>query len=81
MQEFPQELINVRVPERIEVEDNAEIGSAVQAAERQLGQRGRVVLRASGTESVIRVMVEGEDRGEVEAIARRLARIVETSVA
>ena len=49
--------------------------------ERQLGDRGRVVLRASGTEPVVRVMVEGEDADEVEALASQLAAAVSAAPA
>jgi phosphoglucosamine mutase len=53
--------------------------AAVGRAESELGDRGRVVLRASGTEPVIRVMVEGEDRRQVDALADRLAESVRSS--
>jgi phosphoglucosamine mutase len=55
------------------------VREAVGRAEAELGQRGRVVLRASGTEPVIRVMVEGEDKQQVDALAGRLAESVRSS--
>jgi phosphoglucosamine mutase len=52
------------------------IRDAVTRAESELAQSGRVVLRASGTESVVRVMVEGENKHQVVALAERLATVV-----
>jgi phosphoglucosamine mutase len=66
----------VRVAQRYDVKSNAAVKAAVQSVEAALGDRGRVVLRPSGTEPVIRVMVEGEDDVLVEAHARRLAEVV-----
>ncbi len=73
---FPQNMINVRVEQRFDPGESAEIQAAVRGAEKELGERGRVVLRASGTEPVIRVMVEGEDRQEVQATSESLAEVV-----
>ena len=53
---------------------------AVRAAESQLGEGGRVLLRPSGTEPLVRVMVEGRDRQQVEALAASLAASVETAL-
>ncbi len=76
MPQLPQTLLNVRVRERIDPDESTAIQAAVADAEQVLGERGRVVLRASGTEPVIRVMVEGEDRQAVERLAGRLAEAV-----
>ena len=76
MTKYPQTLINVKLAGTIDI-DSAQIRRAIDAAEAQLGDRGRVLLRASGTEPVVRVMVEGEELGEVEEIAQQLASIVE----
>lgn len=73
---YPQVLVNVRVAERISVDDHEGIQAAVKQAESDLAERGRVVLRASGTEPVIRVMVEGVDKREVRAAAAALADVV-----
>ncbi len=81
MARLPQRLVNVRVAERIDLDASASVRTAVAEAEAHLGGRGRVVLRPSGTEPVIRVMVEGEDAGEVEALAMKLAEAVERSAA
>ncbi len=77
MPQLPQTLLNVRVRERVDPDGSTAIQAAVADAEQVLGERGRVVLRASGTEPVIRVMVEGEDRHTVERIAARLAETVQ----
>ncbi|HCK76522.1 MAG TPA: phosphoglucosamine mutase [Gammaproteobacteria bacterium] len=75
LQIFPQELVNVSVDHSTpsELLTNSRIIDSVGSCERQLGGRGRVVLRASGTEPVIRVMVEGEDADSVGKLARALA--------
>lgn len=73
---FPQTMINVRVGRQTELVGNGAIGDAVRVVENQLGERGRVLLRASGTEPVIRVMVEGSDAVEVERHAQALADVV-----
>ena len=75
LQIFPQELVNVSVDHSApsELLTHPRIAESVCSCERQLGARGRVVLRASGTEPVIRVMVEGEDASSVGKLARALA--------
>jgi phosphoglucosamine mutase len=77
---LPQVLVNVRTPERIDPNAHEEIRCAREQVESMLGRRGRVVLRASGTEPVIRVMVEGEDEQEIHAHADRIAACVRASV-
>ncbi len=67
MSKFPQRLANVSVPARFDPEADQGVRAAVAAARSALGKRGRVVLRASGTEPVFRVMVEGEDEGAVQS--------------
>ena len=76
MPRYPQRLINVTVSQKIDLENHAGIQSARKRAEDGLGDRGRIVLRASGTEPLIRVMVEGEQEAEVEQVARDLAQQV-----
>jgi phosphoglucosamine mutase len=73
MQRLPQVMINVKVAQRIDVGATPAIQAAVSAAEAELGPRGRVVLRASGTEPLIRVMVEAIDAAEAQLLAGRLA--------
>ncbi|MCA1799600.1 MAG: phosphoglucosamine mutase, partial [Xanthomonadaceae bacterium] len=76
---LPQKMINVRASTRIDLE-SAAIRDAVSGAERKLDGRGRVLLRASGTEPVVRVMVEGEDADEVLRVCETLAAAVESAV-
>jgi phosphoglucosamine mutase len=76
MTKCPQTIINVRTEGRLSLESSTEVQAAVATAETELAATGRVVLRASGTEPVIRVMVEGEDNDQVVAIAKRLAAVV-----
>ena len=73
---YPQRIVNVEAADTVDVTGEPAIRDAVVEAESALGQRGRIVLRASGTEPVIRVMVEGEDEGTVASVARRLAESV-----
>ena len=79
MPRYPQTMINVRVERRIDPGQSAEIQDAVAAAEAELADTGRVVLRASGTEPVIRVMVEGSNEELVASLASRLAAVVEAA--
>lgn len=80
MRHLPQVLLNVEVDGRIDIDSNAAIDEAVRAVETRLDGRGRVVLRASGTEPVIRVMVEGDDGDVVAQLAEELADSVRKSV-
>lgn len=73
---YPQRMVNVRTERRVDIGASEEIRSAVTAIETELAENGRVVLRPSGTESVIRVMVEGEDERQVMTLAERLAAVV-----
>jgi phosphoglucosamine mutase len=76
MPKYPQVLENVRVARRIDPNSSPVVREALAAAESQLGSNGRIVLRASGTEPVIRVMVEGSDEKLVRELAKRLATSV-----
>ena len=73
---YPQVLLNVRVASPDRWVDDPEILAAVSRAERHLAGRGRVLVRASGTEPLVRVMTECEDAGEAESLARELADLV-----
>ena len=81
MPKYPQTMVNVRTGKRVDPQASAAIRDAVEAAETELAETGRVVLRASGTEPVIRVMVEGENEDQVVSIANRLAGVVAESAA
>ncbi|MCH8895222.1 MAG: phosphoglucosamine mutase [Proteobacteria bacterium] len=77
MPRYPQTMINVRVAGKPNLDDLPAIRKAVAGVEATLGSAGRVVLRSSGTEPVIRVMVEGEDEALVKNLASELAESVE----
>ncbi len=76
MPKYPQTMVNVRIEKRMNPDDSPAIQDAVVAAQNELADTGRIVLRASGTESVIRVMVEGPDEQVVNDLAKRLAAVV-----
>jgi phosphoglucosamine mutase len=73
---FPQVLVNVRLQQMIDPYSIPSLVEEFEKAEQQLKGRGRLLIRKSGTEPVIRVMVEGDDLPEVEALANRLADAV-----
>lgn len=77
---YPQRLINVRLNKMINIADHPEIAEAVAKAEQQLGENGRVLLRPSGTEPVIRVMVEGRDGTQTNQLAKQLAAVIENII-
>ena len=79
MEKYPQVMINVQFKDKASLADNPKITQAVQSAEQQLGNKGRVLLRPSGTEPVVRVMVEGEDAELVTQIATQLADLVRSA--
>ena len=76
---FPQVLVNVPVPQGFDWQRDKAIGQAQAAAEKSLNGRGRVLLRPSGTEPLLRVMVEGEPKEVVEAAANSIAAAVRTA--
>jgi phosphoglucosamine mutase len=80
MTKFPQTLVNVRMTSRQDVLKLAPVKQAVQDAEHRLNGRGRVLLRPSGTEPVIRVMVEGQDSSLVDEVVQDLAAAVARAV-
>ena len=83
MTSYPQVLVNVTVTndkkELIKTDDD--IKNAIKAAENQLGDNGRILVRASGTEPLIRVMIEGENIVEIDKIANRVADIIKEKAA
>jgi phosphoglucosamine mutase len=78
---YPQVLVNVRDVDHHAMADDGEIAAAVQAAEAELGDTGRVLLRPSGTEPMVRVMVEAADQHVAEAHAEKLAAVVRERLA
>ena len=80
MTKFPQMMINVKLPKRVDISQNLQINQVVAEAEKRLDGRGRVLLRPSGTEPVIRVMVEGEDSVLVNNLVNQIADLVRQQV-
>ena len=80
MKKYPQRMINVPVSGKVELENTPAVQDAVKSAEQRLAGRGRVLLRPSGTEPLVRVMVEGEDAQQVNDEADQLASIVAEAV-
>jgi phosphoglucosamine mutase len=80
MERLPQVLINVPDVDRARVGTSAELAAAVVEAERELGSTGRVLLRPSGTEPLVRVMVEAADIEQARSVAGRLADVVKSAL-
>ena len=70
---YPQVLINIKTAKKIDLANHTAIQVSVKAAEKSLAGRGRILLRASGTEPIIRVMVEGENQMQVQTLAQSIA--------
>lgn len=79
MTKFPMQMINVRVEDKGIIDTNPAVVDAVKSIEAEMQGKGRVLLRASGTEPVVRVMIEGEDEMLVSRLVRELAGVVETA--
>ncbi len=80
MQKLPQVLVNVRLPQPMDVVGIDSVQTAVRDAETALGKHGRVLLRPSGTEPVVRVMVEGEQATHIEELAQQIANAVTEAI-
>lgn len=76
MQLYPQVLLNVPVTKKVNLDENVQIQQAVKQAEEDLGDSGRVLLRPSGTEPLVRVMVEGKVADDVQRICEKVASAV-----
>jgi phosphoglucosamine mutase len=81
MDRLPQLLINVQVQDKGKAEGSAELAAAIARAEQRLGETGRVLVRPSGTEPIVRVMVEAADRVVAREVAEELVRVVERELA
>src|SRR5207253_3038020 len=79
-QSFPQILVNVPVNEKQPFAEVVEIQKAARRIEVELGLRGRLLLRYSGTEPLARVMIEGENQKEIEKYARQLASVIQKTL-
>ncbi len=73
---YPQELMNVRVRDKAEAREDADVQAAVQAVADQLGETGRVLVRESGTEPLIRVMVEAESQAQCTELCQRIVNVI-----
>ncbi len=80
MDSLPQTLVNVRVKQRTDLATLPEVSRVIAAAEAQLGDQGRVLIRYSGTEPLLRIMLEGTDQGQIEALAEEIAAAVRTAI-
>ncbi|MDQ2075774.1 phosphoglucosamine mutase [Marinimicrobium sp. ABcell2] len=80
MRKTPQTMINVRMGRKVDFTQDEAIQSAVASVEDRLGNTGRVLLRPSGTEPLVRVMVEGQDKQQVKELAQELAAVVEAAL-
>ena len=73
---YPQVLINVRVKDKKAAQDDPAVQAAVQAVEDELGNTGRILVRESGTEPVVRVMVEAPEKGQCQNLAQRVVDVI-----
>lgn len=80
LNKYPQSMVNVRIADSADIAGSDRVQKAIADVEAKLGSKGRVLLRPSGTEPVVRVMVEGEDAAEVLKLAEELAQVVEKEV-
>ncbi len=80
LEPFPQVLVNVPVRSRPDVRTVPEIARAIDAAEQELGGRGRVLIRYSGTEPLLRIMLEGPRTEELDGLASSIREAVERSI-
>ena len=78
---FPQILVNVKVREKLPFESITEIVKATEKIEKDLGTKGRLLLRYSGTENLARVMIEGENQAQIETQANHLAEVIRKNLA
>jgi len=80
MEKYPQTMINVKIDKEVDLSKMTNVQDAMRIAESELGDKGRILLRPSGTEPLVRVMVEGEIATQVNAIAESLANEVRTGI-
>ncbi len=80
MESLPQVLVNVRVKQRTELTELPEVTSLIAAVEKNLGDEGRVLIRYSGTEPLLRIMLEGTDQQQIESLAAEIASAVQNAI-
>jgi len=76
MERLPQVLVNVRVSDKTAAMNNAEVQEAVRSGQEVLGEKGRILVRPSGTEPKIRVMAEGPDEDQLQDIVENIASVI-----
>ena len=76
MTSYPQLLVNVTVRTKDGWEENAAIRQAIAEGDAELGENGRILVRPSGTEPLIRVMAEGPDQAQLDVLCHRIAKVV-----
>ena len=76
MHRVPQVLVNVRVKGRVDVSGSSALGAAVREVERELGDGGRVLVRGSGTEPLVRIMIEADEQAVADSAAGHLRAVV-----
>ncbi len=81
MSKYPQVLLNIKTDRKVQIDKLTGMKAAVADVEKKLGDKGRVLLRSSGTEPLVRVMVEGVDADDVKKYAQQLASDVKTAIA
>ncbi len=77
---YPQVLVNVRVPRKVSIDDVPALSEAIAKAQASLVGHGRLLVRYSGTEPLLRIMLEGRDQAEIHALAERLAAVAREHV-
>ena len=80
MRPLPQILVNVRVRQRLPLEQLPDVQRLIEDVERRLGDTGRVLIRYSGTEPLMRIMLEGQDQDEITGMANQIAELVKSSI-
>jgi phosphoglucosamine mutase len=80
VERVPQRLVNVPIPQPERLSGATAVWEAVVKAEAELGHEGRILLRSSGTEPIVRVMVEARQEAQADAIAAQLAAVVEATL-
>ena len=80
LQVYPQVLVNAKVDsdKKYDYEENEEIKTAIEKLEKEFAGNGRVLIRPSGTEPLVRVMIEGKDQNYITKKARELAKLIES---
>ncbi len=80
MEALPQVLVNVRVKKRTELSDIPGASEIIKKVEESLGDEGRVLIRYSGTEPLLRIMLEGTDQGQIETMADEIAATIRNEI-